>query len=102
MTIIQPYKKLNMSFYALGASALIILCSVWAIYLYNSTVNTRYAISEKTKSLEELSVENADFRSAVSRLISSENMELSAERLNLKKERHPEYFSTKWPLVSHF
>ena len=83
MTIIQPYKKLNMSFYALGASALIILCSVWAIYLYNSTVNTRYAISEKTKSLEE-------------------NMELSAERLNLKKERHPEYFSTKWPLVSHF
>lgn len=103
MTIIQPHKKLNITFYLFGVSFLIIFSGMLAVYMYNSLVNLRYSMSENTKFLEQLSVENAELRNAVSRMANPETLEILAQQINFKKDRSPEYLSkNKWPLASQF
>lgn len=103
MTIIQPHKKFNTTFYTGGVILLIVFSAIWAIYLYNGIVNMRHELSVQRKRLESLGVENAELRNDVLRVVNSETMESLAQQLNLTKERQPRYFSTtQWPLASHF
>lgn len=103
MTIIEPKEnKSTISLLLISLIFILLLVAYGNIFLYNQTVNLRHALSSGDEKLIQLKTDNADFKSRLYQLTSSESLNQLGEERGLVNERIPRYLEVNdlWPAVS--
>ena len=94
MTIIQPNKSsYKTNFLMILVIGFIILEAILGIFAYSKSVRLGYLINQEQKDIQQLEVENAEFKNHLYAVLDFQNVEKIAAELGLIKEKRPDYLA---------
>ena len=71
----------------------IILEAILGIFAYSKSVRLGYLINQEQKDIQQLEVENAEFKNHLYAVLDFQNVEKIAAELGLIKEKRPDYLA---------
>ncbi len=93
MTISAPNHNRQLDYAIRWLFIGIIVCAVMSIGLYNKMVTIRRVVTEKTKQIETLKVENTQLKNTFYTILDTRTLTKAAERLGYVRDVNPSYIT---------